>query len=358
MNIEDLVRPSIKQIHIYEPGQEQEGYIKLASNENPHAPHPRVVEAVVAELARANRYPLSGSPELVRALARRHDVETGEVMVGNGSNEIIDLLVRAFVQPGQNVVFPTPSFIVYALIPLICGVEGRGVLCKDYRLDLAAMRAAMDAQTRMVFVCNPNNPTSTYVTAAQLDAFLEDLPENVLVVMDEAYVDYVDAADYPDSLALRQRRNTLVALRTFSKFHSIAGLRVGYAIADPAVVDVLHRVRQPFNVNRLAQAAALAALGVADEIRPRAREVIAERERVGAVLRELGVACPPSQANFVFADLGDSGLDLHEALYAHGIIVRRMGQFGSTTNSYRVSLGTRAENDRLIAALREVLGRA
>jgi histidinol-phosphate aminotransferase len=356
MNIDDLVRPSIKKIHIYEPGQEKEGYLKLASNENPYLPHPRVVQAVVAELARANRYPLSGSPELTRALAAQHGVEANEVMVGNGSNEIIDLLVRAFVQEGQNVVFPAPSFIVYALIPLICGVEGRGVLCQDYRLDLPAMRAAMDAHTRMVFVCNPNNPTSTYVTAGEVDAFLEGLPEDVLVVVDEAYIDYVNARDYPDSLALRRRRNTVVTLRTFSKFHSLAGLRVGYALADPVVVDVLHRVRQPFNVSRLAQAAAMAALGLAGEIRPQAREVMAERERVRAVLLELGAACPPSQTNFLFIDLGDSRLDLHDALYARGIIIRRMGQFGSTTNSYRVSLGTPAENDRLIAAFREVLG--
>jgi len=356
MNIEELVRPSIKKIQIYEPGQEKDAYIKLSSNENPYAPHPRVVSAVVAELARANRYPLSGSPSLVNALASHHGVSPAEVMVGNGSNEIIDLLVRAFVQPGENVVFPTPSFIVYALIPLVCGVEGRGVLCKDYRLDLPAMKAAMDAKTRMVFVCNPNNPTSTYVTAAELDAFLDGLPEDVLVVMDEAYIDYVDAPDYPDSLSLRRARNTLITLRTFSKFHSIAGLRVGYAIADPVVVDVLHRVRQPFNVNRLAQAAALAALDVAEEMRPRAEEVMKERERVGGVVRELGVACPPSQTNFLFVDLGKSTTDLHAALYERGIIVRRMGQFGATANSYRVSLGTPAENDRLIAALRETLG--
>lgn len=356
MDIAKLVKPSIHELQQYEPGQDQQDSIKLSSNENPRPPHPAIVDAVAAAMKRANRYPLSGSPELTRALADHHGLTPEEIMVGNGSNEIIDLLVRAFVAGNENVVYPWPSFIVYNLIPKICGVEGRAVMLDDYRVDLPAMRAAVDEKTRMVLVCNPNNPTSTYVTAAEMDTFLDGLREDVLVVVDEAYYDYVDADDYPDSLALRRRRNTLITLRTFSKFHSIAGVRVGYAIADPAVIAALHKARQPFNVSLLAQAAALAALGIGEELRPMARETIRERERVRAEVRRLGVDCPPSQTNFVFVSLDDESVNLFTALRDRGIIVRPMGQFGSARNTYRISVGTPDENDKLLDALRTILG--
>lgn len=355
MDIDRFVRPAIRDIQRYEPGEDHPGAIKLSSNENPRPPHPKIVAAVVATLAEANRYPESGSPELVRALAARHGVGADEVMVGNGSNEIIDLLVRAFVAPDENVVYPVPSFIVYGLIAKVCGVRATGVPCRDYRLDLPAMRAAMDEKTRMVFVCNPNNPTSTYVTAREVDAFLQSVPEDVFVVMDEAYVDYVDAADYPDSLALRRGRDGLIVLRTFSKFFAVAGIRVGYAIAHPAVVATLHKVRQPFNVSRLAQAAGLAALECAAELKPFATETIAERARVRAALLALGLACPPSQTNFVFADLGDADVDLFEELARRGVVVRRLGQFGAARAMYRITVGTPPENDRLLAAVQDVL---
>jgi histidinol-phosphate aminotransferase len=354
MDIERLIRPGIREIDPYRPGEDREDHIKLSSNENPRGPHAAIVDAVSAALARANRYPPSGSPALTRALAGHHGVTSAEIMVGNGSNEIIDLLVRAFVAPDENVVYPWPSFIVYNLVPKICGVKGTGVLCKDYRVDLPGMLERVDAETRMVFICNPNNPTSTYVGAAEMEAFLARLREDVLVVMDEAYIDYVDAPDYPDSLALRRSRNTIVTLRTFSKFHSLAGIRVGYAVADPAVVGALHKARQPFNVSSLAQAAGLAALSCAKELRPMAKETIAERERVRAVIRSLGLVCPPTQTNFVFVDLLESEVDLFAELGRHGVIVRRMGQFGSATNTYRISVGTPDENDVLIAGLRSI----
>lgn len=358
MKIESLVRPHLRDIMVYEPGVDEKGYAKLSSNENPRGPHPRIVEAVSRAATAANRYPLSGSPELVEALARHHGVSPDEIMVGNGTNEIIDLLVRAFVGPENNVVYPVPSFIVYPLVCKQCELEGIGVECKDFRLDLSGMRAAVNAATRAVFICNPNNPTSTYSTSAEVDRFLDGLPEGVLVVMDEAYHDYVDAPDYPDSMELRKRRNTIVILRTFSKFFSLAGARVGYAIADPGVIRALHQIRQPFNVNVLAQAAARAALDVVGELKPLARETIEERQRVRQAMLDLGLVCPPSQANFVFVDLGDRTIDLFEALYAEKVVVRRMGQFGGSRNSYRISIGTSEENDRLIEATRKVMGRS
>jgi histidinol-phosphate aminotransferase len=349
------VHPGIRDIQRYEPGEDHPGAIKLSSNENPRPPHPKIVEAVVAAMLASNRYPESGCPELTRALASRHGLPPEEVMVGNGSNEIIDLLVRAVAGPGDNVVFPAPSFIVYALIAKICGCDGIGVPCRDYRLDLPAMRRAVNDRTRAVFICNPNNPTSTYVSEAEVREFIAGLPAQVFVVLDEAYIDYVDAADYPDSMALRREHPQVVILRTFSKFFAIAGVRVGYAMAHPDVVDVLHRVRQPFNVSRLAQAAGLAALECAGELAPLARETIAERARVRQEILRLGLACPPSQANFLFVDLGASTLDLFAELQRRGLIVRRLGQFGATRNSYRISIGTPDENDRLIAALRDVM---
>lgn len=355
MNIDKLVRPGVRQIQRYEPGEDHPGCVKLSSNENPRPPHPRIVEAVIASMLMSNRYPESGVPDLVHALSRHHGIPDDEVMVGHGSNEIIDLLVRACAGAGDNVIFPVPSFIVYHLIAKVCACEGIGVPCRDYRMDLPAMRRAVNERTRAVFLCNPNNPTSTYVNESEVREFLRDLPPDLFVVMDEAYIDYVDAPDYPDSMQLRREHPNLVILRTFSKFFAIAGVRVGYAMADRDVVDVLHRVRQPFNVSRLAEAAGVAALQCREELAPLARETIAERERVRDEVVKLGLACPPSQANFLFVDLQNSELDLFAELQRRRLIVRRLGQFGSTRNSYRISIGTPDENDQLIRALRETM---
>jgi len=355
VNIRRIVRPGVLDVQRYLPGEDHPGAVKLSSNENPRPPHPRIVEAVIAAMGQANRYPESGSPDLTAALAKHHGVAPGQVLVGNGSNEIIDLLVRAFAGPEDNVIYPVPSFIVYDLIPKICGCTGIGVACKDYRLDLAAMRAAVTPRTRAVFICNPNNPTSTCVSDSEVRAFLNGLDDDVLVVLDEAYIDYVDDKNYPDSLKLLRERDSIVVLRTFSKFFAVAGVRVGYAIAHPDVIDVLNRVRQPFNVSRIAQAAGMAALACAHELAPLAAETIAERARVREAALSLGLVCPPSQANFVFVDLGDSTLDLFQALAARGVVVRRLGQFGGSRNSYRISIGTPAENDVLISAMRDVV---
>jgi histidinol-phosphate aminotransferase len=355
MNIDKIVRPGVRQIQRYEPGEDHPGCIKLSSNENPRPPHPRIVEAVIAAMLQSNRYPESGVPELVHALAQHHGVSDHEIMVGHGSNEIIDLLVRACAGANENVIFPVPSFIVYHLIAKVCGCEGIGVPCRDYRMDLSAMRSAVTERTRAIFLCNPNNPTSTYVNDHEVREFLRDLPPDLFVVMDEAYIDYVDAPDYPDSMRLRAQHPNLVILRTFSKFFAVAGVRVGYAIAHADVVDVLHRVRQPFNVSRLAEAAGLAALECAPELAPLATETITERERVRDEVLKLGLTCPPSQANFLFLDLGTSELDLFAELQRRKVIVRRLGQFGSTRNSYRISIGTPDENDLLIRALRDTV---
>ncbi len=355
MNIDKMVRPVVRQIQRYEPGEDHPGCIKLSSNENPRPPHPRIVESVIAAMLQSNRYPESGVPELVHALAKHHGLPDDEIMVGHGSNEIIDLLVRACAGVGDNVIFPVPSFIVYHLIAKVCGCDGVGVPCRDYRMDLAAMKKAVNQRTRAIFLCNPNNPTSTYVSESEVREFMRDLPKDLFVVMDEAYIDYVDAKDYPDSMQLRREYPNLVILRTFSKFFAVAGVRVGYAIAHRDVVDVLHRVRQPFNVSSLAEAAGLAALAISHELAPLARETTTERERVRGEVQKLGLTCPPSQTNFLFVDLGNSELDLFAELKRRSVIVRRLGQVGSTRNSYRISIGTPDENDLLIRALRDIV---
>ena len=264
----------------------------------------------------SNRYPESGTPALVQAIARHHGLPDDEVMVGHGSNEIIDLLVRACAGANENVIFPVPSFIVYHLIAKVCGCEGVGVQCRDYRMDLTAMRRAVNERTRAIFLCNPNNPTSTYVNEAEVREFLRDLPPDLFVVMDEAYIDYVGARDYPDSMQLRSEFPNIVILRTFSKFFAIAGVRVGYTMAHRDVVDVLHRVRQPFNVSRLAEAAGLAALECAAEIAPLARETIAERERVRAEVLKLGFCMPAVTGQLSLCRPGNSELDLFVELSA------------------------------------------
>jgi histidinol-phosphate aminotransferase len=365
MDIDRLARDFLKNIKTYKPGKPIEvvqrernttsAFIKLASNENPNPIHPRVRDAVIAMLAQANRYPESSCYHLVRALAEHVGVGNDEIFVGNGSNEIIDLLVRAFVDPGEKVVFPTPSFVIYGMVCRISGVEGIAVPCRDFKLDLPAMSEAVDAATKIVFLCNPNNPTGTYFSKDEMDEFLASIPDALLVVMDEAYFEYVRAADYPDSIALRRERNTIVTLRTFSKMYSLAGLRVGYAVADPKVVQALHKVRQPFNVNRLAQAAAAAALECADEIKAGVEQTIAEREAVRRKVLDLGCKCPPSETNFLYVVPPPFEDDICERLLDHGVIVRDMTPFGGEANSFRVTIGTPDENRQFVDALSKLL---
>jgi len=338
MNIEKLAKPFLKNIKPYKAGkpveeaqrerQTDKPFIKLASNENPNPPHKIIINALTAALPGANRYPESGCYYLVREIAGRMGVAPEEIFIGNGSNEIIDLLVRAFVKNGENVIYPTPGFVVYEMVCAISGVERKAVPCSDFRIDLKAITEATDAETKMIFLCNPNNPTGTYFSSSELKEFLRNVPDNILVVVDEAYYEYVDADDYPDCLALMKERNTLIVLRTFSKFYSLAGIRVGFSVADKAVVGILHKVRQPFNVNRLAQEAARAALACEDSLRPQVLETIKERTELRKKIAELGCKCPLSQTNFLYVVPPAVPGDICEMLLDHGVIVRKMKPFG------------------------------
>jgi len=367
MDLNRLAKPFLKDLTPYKPGkpieqlQRERGITvspaKLASNENPYAPHRKIRDALVAAIDDVNRYPESGAPGLTDKLAGLLGVSRSEIFIGNGTNEIIDLLVRAYVEPDENTVYSSLSFVIYKLVSMQCGVGGIEVPARDFKHDLPAMARAVNDRTKIVFVCNPNNPTGTYSTTSEIASFLDALPEHVLVVFDQAYLEYVNAPDYPDSLALRRKRESVIALRTFSKVYSLAGLRIGYAIADRRVVEILNKMRQPFNVNRLAQTAAAAALDCRNDLDGYVKETVRERERMRSEMLKMGCECPPSQTNFLFVIVKEFSGDICGGLEDLGIIVRPTGQFGGFANSFRVNTGTPEENDRFLDALRKVLGR-
>jgi histidinol-phosphate aminotransferase len=354
-----LVTPSIEQLVPYEAGKPIEELtrelgitdaVKLASNENLLGPSPRAVEAMRATLREVYFYPDSAAYRLRDRLAAEHGVPMAEVIHGNGSNELIDLLVRTFSTPADHLVFAQDSFVAYRLSALAHGVAFTEVPLQDWRHDLEAMAAAVTPRTRLVIVANPNNPTSTHVGRAEVARFLRAVPPEVIVVMDEAYIHYADAPDYPDSLELRGERERLVVLRTFSKVYGLAGLRVGYGIAPAELIDYLGRVRMPFNVTSLGQAAALAALDDREHVERSVHMNQKERARVSRALAGLGFYPPPSQANFVFLDLGRPGRPVYEELLRLGVIVRPFGD----SNYLRVTLGKPEQNDRFLRAFAEV----
>lgn len=364
-----LFRRGIREARPYAPGKPVEtvqrelglkDVIKLASNENPEGPLPEVVAAIQAAALEVNRYPDGAAHRLTHALARFLDVPPGAILLGNGSNEVIDMLVRALVSPDENFVYSEKSFIVYPLAGRVHFETGRAVpMSADLRHDLPAMAAAVDRKTKLAIICNPNNPTGTHVTARELEAFLTAIPPHVIVAMDEAYYEYVDAPDYPQTLPMRAAHPNLVILRTFSKIHSLAGLRVGYGVGHPALIGELQKTREPFNVNSLAQAAAIACLEHWGAVAGRAERNAQQRAWLAAELERLGLRVLPSQTNFLFCTLaGRSGVDLSNRLLKEGVIVRPMDAFGLADGegAVRISVGLPAENRRCVDALTRVLG--
>jgi len=365
MSIMDLMRPHLKSVKPYVPGKPIEELrrernfdgeiIKLASNENPYEPIDEVRQAILDELPQINRYPNSGCFYLCGELAKYHALQANQIFVGNGSNEIIDLIVRAFVNPDEEIVYPWPSFIVYPIVSQLAGVKALEVPLKDYRLDLPAMRKAVTSKTKIVFICNPNNPTATYVSKSEVERFLDGLSESVLVVFDEAYYEYVAASDFPDTIARIKDRPNVIVLRTFSKIHSLSALRIGYSLSHEDVVTCLHKVRQPFNVNSIAQSAALAALRNMDKIAVRAKENRDELRFVREELQKLGFVIPPSQTNFLLAVPPHGSGAIVDQLMDRGIIVRPMKPFGLGDETFRVTIGTPYENRKFIETLKGLI---
>ncbi len=275
-----------------------------------------------------------------------------DIIQGNGSNELLDLAVRTFCTSEHHIVFAEPAFVVYRIAALAHGVPFTAVPVRDLTHDLEAMLAAVTARTRLVFVGNPNNPTGTYVPLDALRRFLRAVPPEVIVLVDEAYIEYTSAADFPDCMKLRSERERLIVCRTFSKIHGLAGLRVGYGVSTAELVGYMNRVRAPFNVGNLGQVAAIAALDDVEHVRQSQMLNEAERARVKARLSEMGLTVTPSQANFYLLDVKQSGRAIYDALLRKGVIVR---PFASLPNSLRVTVGKPAENERFLDALAEVL---
>ncbi|HMJ12350.1 MAG TPA: histidinol-phosphate transaminase [Polyangiaceae bacterium] len=356
-----LVTDTIELLRPYEAGKPIEELarelgvtdaVKLASNENPRGPSPRVLEAIQRAAASINRYPDAAAYRLRERLAEFHGVRMDEIVQGAGSNELIDVLVRAFTTPEKHVVFAEPSFVCYRMSSLAQGTPFTAVPLKEQTHDLQAMADAVEPCTALVFVANPNNPTGTHVPKRALEAFLRRVPPEVIVVIDEAYLEYGDAPDYPDSLTLRGARERLVVLRTFSKVYALAALRIGYAVGPAPIIDYMNRLRLPFNCSSIAQEAALAALADTSYVASSREENGRERTRLSRGLAELGAVVTPSQANFVFATFERSARELYEALLRKGVIVRA---FASLPHALRITVGTPGENTRFLSALGEVL---
>jgi len=366
-----LAAAAICELTPYQPGkplQELEreygvhDAIKLASNENPYPLPAAVREAIHAAIDDVARYPDGASFALRAKLAEHLGVAPECLTFGNGSNDVLVLLAETFLTPAVTAIYDQYSFVIYRL-----AVQATGAIAKiapsnarkhaqPLGHDLEAMLALADEQTRMVFIANPNNPTGTWVSGASLYQFMQRLPAHVIAVVDEAYYEYscsYSGADYPNILGWLEEFPNLVVTRTFSKAYGLAGLRVGYSISAPEIAELLNRVRQPFNVNSLAQVAAVAALGEQDWVRQRCSENKAEMERVSNSLGNLGVDCLPSRANFLLADIPAAD-ECYEFLLRQGIIVRPVANYG-LPGYLRITLGNSTENDRLLAALTDFM---
>jgi histidinol-phosphate aminotransferase len=330
--------------------------VKLASNETPFAPHPQVLEAIEAQLRTLNRYPDPAKSALRRRIAERTEQPAARVAVGNGSCEILLAASEAMLEPGAEVVYAWPSFSIYPHLAAMAGARAITVpLNEAGEHDLEGMAREVTAATRMVIVCNPNNPSATALAPAVIDDWLAELPRHVAVILDEAYVEFSLLQDPDESLDLLGRHPNLVVLRTFSKVYGLCGLRVGYALGSEAFRLAVDRVRQPFSVNALAQAAAVEALNHQDEVERRIEQNAIERIHVESELEERGLATSESQANFSWVSLGDRDEDeIVDGLARGGVIVRAGSALGEE-GRMRVTYGTRSENDRFLAALDELL---
>ncbi len=358
MNLSALVNPSVLSQPVYEPGKPIEdvarelgldpaGIVKLASNENPLGPSPRGIAAATKALTQAELYPDGGCFALRQKLAVHHGLAANQFVVGNGSNELLELLGHVFLRPGDEVVMGSPAFIVYKLVALLFGATPVEVPLVEHRHDLAALGRAITPRTKLVFLPSPNNPTGTANTAEEITAFVRALPDHVVFVFDEAYAEYLDSP--PDLRPLIAEGRQVVCLRTFSKIYGLAALRVGYGYCAPELAALLNRVRQPFNVNAIGQAAALAALDDR-EFTDRARAMNATGlRRLGEEFTKRGLEWVPSVANFLLVRVGDGARGFAE-LQRQGVIVRPMKPYGMP-EWLRVTVGTETQNTRLLAAM-------
>lgn len=364
-SIADLAVPGVRRLQPYAPGKpidelEREygisNAIKLASNENPLGPAPSALEVARKCLEELARYPDGSGFALKARLAQRLSVAMGQITLGNGSNDILELLARGFAGPEHEVLFSQHAFAVYRLVAQAVGARPVEAAAAHFGHDLKAMQALITGRTRLVFIANPNNPTGTWLNAKALESFVRAVPGHVLVVVDEAYFEYArdTHARYPDAMQWVERYPNLIVTRTFSKVYGLAGLRAGYAVSHPEVADILNRVRQPFNVNSMALAAAEAALADNEHL---ARSLQVNREgmlQLTEAFKEMDLNFIPSAGNFICVDIGRGAAAVYEALLREGVIVRPVAGYGLPRH-LRITVGLAHENQRLVTALKKAL---
>jgi len=355
----DLLKPYVPGKPVEEVERELglKNVIKMASNENPLGPSPKAVQAMRDQLERQHFYPDGNCFYLKEALAEKKKIQPDQLIFGNGSDEILSFLTRAYINPGDEAVMVTPSFSEYEFVTrLMGGVPVHVPLVgEDFNYDFEAVLSAVNEKTRLVFICSPNNPTGTIVMKKELDHFIERLPEKVVLVLDQAYLEYVNDSDHPGGLDYIEKGFPVIALRTFSKIYGLAGLRIGYGIAPADLIQDLNRVRDPFNVNAMSQSAALAALEDGEHLDQSRSLVVDGRKQLTEGLAEMGIKPVPDQANFCFLDLKVDSKEVFKALLKRGVIVRTGDIFGFPTY-IRVTYGTAEQNERFLTALNEVIG--
>ncbi|MBU4251875.1 MAG: histidinol-phosphate transaminase [Candidatus Omnitrophica bacterium] len=358
-----LIRKSVLAVNPYISGKPIEEtkrqlglkeVIKLASNENPLGPSPKALSAIKRSLSGVNRYPDAQGYYLKKRLAKFLGLSPENFVLGNGSDELIDVLIKTFMEADENIVTSEGTFLEYEIIAQVNDRKVKKAPLRYFKYDLGAMLKLVDKKTKLIFIANPNNPTGTYVTKYEIAEFIDALPEGVVVVFDEAYGAFIDVDDYPDSLSYLRKKKKIIILRTFSKAYGLAGLRLGYAIAAPELVTYMERIRQPFNVNLLAQVAGLAALGDNDFLKKTRRLILEGKDFIYRELAKMGLSYVLSVANFILVDTGKDGREVFKSMLKSGVIVRDMEQYG-LRNFIRVTIGTQKENKKFLRVLGKVL---
>ena len=361
----EQIRPNIGNIKPYTPGKPIEeverelkitGVVKLASNENPLGPSPKAMEAIKKYSKDVSLYPDQSCYELTGLLAEKLDMSPENIVIGNGSDEIMMLIALAYISSGDEVIISLNTFSTYETVSRLMEASILNINLKDYTYDLQEMAAVASQKTKLIFVCNPNNPTGTINTKKDLDQLVSKVPANTIIVLDEAYSEYAESQDFPDSLEYVRNNKNVIVLRTFSKIYGLAGLRVGYGIARPDIIKYLRLVRLPFSVNRIGQIAASASLSDIHHVEVSRKNNSDGKKYLYGELEKLGLSYVKTEANFIFIDLKDDADAIFMKLMRHGVIVRPLSSFGMP-GSIRVTIGTPDQNNKFIKALSEVINK-
>ncbi|MBP9855007.1 MAG: histidinol-phosphate transaminase [Candidatus Omnitrophica bacterium] len=362
-DLKNLAKKTVFTIKPYVPGKPIEEVkrelglkevIKLASNENPYGPSPKVLKAIHAAALQINRYPDGNCFYLRKVLSQYLNVAPNQLIFGNGSDELIVLAARLFVNEGDEVISAKPSFLIYDIASKIAGANIKSIPLNNFHYDLDGMKKAITDKTRIIFLGNPDNPSGTYLKQKDVERFLEGIPEDILIFFDEAYYEYVNAKDYVDSIKLLKKHKNVIVTRTFSKMYGLAGLRVGYGIAHPEVCDLFDRMREPFNINSIAQAAAMTCLNDQKYYQNVAKKIDTQRNFLYESFKKLKLNFQPSSTNFTLVKVNGDASSVVKKLMENGIIVRDMSTWGME-HYIRITVGSKEENQKLVKALGKIL---